>query len=274
MPKRLVAVVTALLIILTTTGILTAFAEDKETLCADNAQDNAQIEDALTNCNEVASRVEVVDSNAQDVFTIASIAPFQDEYNMGTDFEDTDAYWLMGLKMFPMSVIRPGNTFASNINVPILSWELSSFSPNVPGVYTVYGEINYSAFSSGTLVNPNNLRPAIIITVMGSQVPVAPVIDEKGIWRSSRVEHGVRHWVDTLNFPVVGLMIHLGWDIAVLQSDDEGDTWFDITSSGRLMLATDGFSVSGLEEDHDYGFKIEVNGDGILQGISEPVFVT
>jgi len=69
-------------------------------------------------------------------------------------------------------------------------------------------------------------------------------------------------------------MMHLGWDIAVWQSDDEGDTWFDITSSGRLMLATDGFSVSGLEEGYDYGFKIEVNGDGFLQGMSEPVFVT
>jgi len=215
-------------------------------------------------------------SQQEDVFVITSISPQREDVFAGTAIEDTDAYeFFIESMIFQVFVSRQGS-LPMRAFVPISSWNISAYNPNVPGVYTIHGEIDYSSFAirnfpDAVLENPENLRPAIIITV---HEPRVPVIDEESIRRGSRQESGVRHWTDSLDFTVNGLNPHLGWDITVWQSNDDGDTWLNITSSGRLSMATDGFTVSGLEESRDYGFKINVNGDGVLQGMSEPVFVT
>jgi hypothetical protein len=206
-----------------------------------------------------------------DISVITSVSPMREEVFAGTAFEDTDAYWAVRAMRSRVFVQRPGASMSVSVFLTILSWDISAYDPDVPGVYTLYGEIDLSSFAGGILENPDNIRAEIIMTVLEQRVPV---IDEEKIWRSWSGTASERHWYDELTFPVAGLMPWLGWGITVWQSNGEGETWFDITDSGALKISTDGFVVSGLEEGRGYGFKIEVNGDGVLQGLSEPVFVT
>jgi hypothetical protein len=166
---------------------------------------------------------------------------------------------------------RTGASTPTSVFLQILSWDISAYNPDVPGVYILYGEFDLSSFTGGILENPENIRAEIIITVLAPRVPV---IDEERIMRESWRENNVLHWGNMLWFFVEGLNPWLGWEIIVWQSNDEGETWFDITHSDSLVIESDTFYVYGLEEGHDYGFKIEIIGDGVLQGISEPVFVT
>jgi hypothetical protein len=209
--------------------------------------------------------------DGEDISTIASVPSMREEVFVGTAFEDTDAYWFVRTMRSRVFVNSPGASAPASVFLAISSWDTLAYNPDVPGVYTLYGEIDLSSFAGGILENPDNIRAEIIMTVLEQRVPV---IDEENIQRESWREDGARHWSDTLAFTVDGLNPWLGWEITVWQSNDEGETWFDISGSDALKIAADGFTVSGLEEGRDYGFKVEVNGDGILQGVSGSVFVT
>ncbi|MCL2718351.1 MAG: hypothetical protein FWE14_06190 [Lachnospiraceae bacterium] len=245
MLKRLIAIAAALIIMFTVTGIPAVFAENAE----------------ISGTNDIQA----------DIFVLTSIpgSPFQIETVVGTAFEDTDAADIHALTR--LSAFADGPNGNVRIFLTILSWDISAYNPNTPGVYTLHGEIDFSVFTSGVIENPNNLRPAIIMTVLEPQIPV---IDEENIRRGWWHDSGVWHWGDMLTFPVKRLYPWAGCDVTVWQSDDDGNTWFDISGSNGLLVETDGFRLSGLEEGRVYGFKIEVNGNDILQGMSEPVYVT
>lgn len=282
MLKRLTAVLTVLIIVLTTTGIPSVFAEDVYIPCTDGVITDdikePEPDDDQTNYDEEpepdddqTDYDEEPEPEAPDVFVITSIlpSPLRHVTMLGTAFEEMDIY--DDIAQITIMVFTNGPNGFARLFLPLLSWDISAYNPDVPGTYTIYGEINYSAFTGGIIKNPDNLRPALTITV---SAPRVPVIDPGSIRRERWRENNVWHWGNMLWFFVEKLNPWLGWDITVWKSDDDGDTWHEITDPALLVIETDTVYIYGLEEGHDYGFKIGVSGDGILQGISEPVFVT
>jgi len=184
-----------------------------------------------------------------------------EEVLTGTPFTDTQTYENIALMRVPGFIHNiDDKSDDRRIVFPVLSWDISEYNEFVPGIYTIYGELDSFTTCGIPFENPDNIRATFTIIV---SEPRLPVFDTNFMQRSN----------DMLILLVWDLSIWSGCNITVWQSDDEGESWFELTGAEKLLLFNDGFLVFGLEEERIYGFKIDIHGTGLLQGESEPIFV-
>ena len=142
-----------------------------------------------------------------------------------------------------------------------VQWDLSGVDMSVEGIGTITGVAGQSPLYYPSFISDIGLVVEPVFTIKFSN-PRKPEFSDDMYYLI---------WTRTLS-------LYLKDEIdpgaaELFMWDDECNQWNNITARGQVSIYEDAVYISSLPDNASYGFKLNVSGDGLIQGESDSIWV-